>query len=359
MKWLGAISLFLTIPLLAQETQTPEDKQAAEAAARKAEIARKNKLLTDTYNAGLEGLKAGNYQTAIDEFNKASEIDARQVAIWAQLGEAYKRLARTLTGDAQTDAYNHAIESYKKSMSLKPDPALFNQLGTVYDALHQVPEATEAFLKAAELSPTLAPKAYFNLGATLVNNGEADKSVEYFKKAVDADPTYADAWYQYGALLLRKGTLDEQNGVQVFPADCKIALTRYLELMPNGINAGKAKEIMEAMDQRAPRVYWPVPKPSTNERPSRIPAEATLLQKIQPAYSIAAKDARIQGTVKLQLFVSKRGEPIWMHVLSSPSSLLSIAAETAVQQWRYEPLTVDGKLYEFSTVAVVNFNLTQ
>jgi TonB family protein len=356
------IFLFVTCSLwlFGQEAQTPE--QAA--AAKRAERLERNKRLSDAFTAGMNALKsakgASDFQSAIDNFNKASEIDPRQVAVWAALGEAYTGLGRVSTGQDQTNAYDQAIASYQKSLAIKQEGSVYNQLGLVYGLEQRIPEATEALLKCAELTPAIAPKAYFNLGATLVNSGNPEKSAEYFKKAVDLDPSYAEAWYRYGAILLRDGTVDEDTGQQVFPPDCKTALTRYLDLTPNGINAAKAKMMLEAMDAKVSQDYLPAPSARSKSLSiKKLPNEATLIQKPQPTYPLAAKEARIQGPAKVLLLVSKTGEPRWMRVISSPSSLLSIAALEAVRQWRYEPIVIDGKTTEFATEAVVNFALGQ
>ena len=65
----------------------------------------------------------------------------------------------------------------------------------------------------------MAPKAFFNMGANLVNGGQPEKATEFFKKAADADPNYAEAWYQYGSLQMMQGKVDAKTGAQQYPAD--------------------------------------------------------------------------------------------------------------------------------------------
>src|SRR5579875_1673274 len=167
---------------------------------------KKNKALNDAYNAGQDALKQGDaeqdktkkaadYQSAIDKFNQAGQMDATQVAIWDSLGEAYAGLARTQTGDDQTKSYDAAIDAYKKGLAIKPDDAaVYNQMGNIYGAEKKIPEATEALNKSAELNPTPQgkAKAFFNMGANLVNTGKPEQAADFFKKATDADPTYAE-----------------------------------------------------------------------------------------------------------------------------------------------------------------------
>lgn len=241
---------------------TKEQKEAFEAQAKKnSEAMKKNKALNDAFNAGQDALKAAaaepdktqkaaKYQTAIDNFNKAGELDANQVAVWNSLGEAYSGLGDTQTGDDRTKSYDQAIAAYNKGLALKPnDAAVYNQMGNIYGKEKKVPEATDALTKAAQLDPAMAPKAYFNMGANLVNGGQPEKAAEFFKKATDADPNYAEAWYQYGSLQMMAGKVDPKTGQQAYPPETATALKKYLDLQPNGSHAAEATAMLQAMGE--------------------------------------------------------------------------------------------------------------
>ena len=113
-----------------------------------------------------------------------------------------------------------------------------------------MPEATENLQKAAQLNPQMASKAYFNMGANLVNSGSADKASEYFKKATDADPNYAEAWYQLGSTSMMKGSVDPKTGQQTYPPDTAPALKKYLELQPSGAHAQEASAMLQALGEQ-------------------------------------------------------------------------------------------------------------
>jgi tetratricopeptide (TPR) repeat protein len=114
----------------------------------------------------------------------------------------------------------------------------------------KMPEATEALTKAAQLDPAMAPKAYFNMGANLVNGGQPDKAADFFKKATDADPNYAEAWYQYGSLQMMQGKVDPKTGKQTYPPETSTALHKYLELQPSGPHAQEATAMLQAMGEQ-------------------------------------------------------------------------------------------------------------
>ncbi len=257
-------------------SMSKEQKEQYEAQIKKnAEQIKKNKALNDAYNAGKDALtaagndqdaakKTADFQTAIDSFTKASQMDATQEAIWAGLGDAYYGLGQTQTGDDRTKSFDAALDAYHKVLGIKPDEAaIYNQIGNIYGAEKKIPEATEALTKAAQLDPGMASKAYFNMGANLVNGGQPDKATDFFKKAADADPNYAEAWYQYGSLLMMKGAVDPKTGQQSYPPETAPALKKYLDLQPNGKHAQEASAMLQAMGET---VQTKVTNPSATKK---------------------------------------------------------------------------------------------
>lgn len=256
-----------------------EQKEKYEAELKKnAETIKKNKALNDAYNAAQDALKAAQaepdkaqkgtkYQAAVDAFIKARDVDPSQVAIWDSLGEAYTGLGDSQTGDERNKSYDQAIEAYKKGLELKPnDAGVYNQIGNLYGKEKKIPEATEALNKAAQLDPTMAAKAYYNMGANLVNTGQPDKATEFFKKATDADPNYAEAWYQYGSLQMMQGKVDPKTGAQTYPPETTTALKKYMELQPTGPHAQEAQAMLEAVGEK---VQTKIHNPAANEPATR------------------------------------------------------------------------------------------
>jgi tetratricopeptide (TPR) repeat protein len=244
------------------KSMTKEQKEALEAQLKKnSEISKKNKALNDAYNGAQDSIKmaaadtdpakkVADYQSAIDNLNKAAAMDANQVAIWNTLGDAYRGLGRAQTGDDRNKSYDMAIDAYKKSLAIKEEAGVYNEIGNLYGAEKKFPEATEALTKAAQLDPALAAKAYFNMGANLVNGGQPAQAAQFFKKATDADANYAEAWYQYGSLQMMQGTVDAKTGAQIYPPDTATALKKYLDLQPSGPHAAEATAMLQAMGEK-------------------------------------------------------------------------------------------------------------
>src|SRR4051794_23127445 len=107
-----------------ERSLTPEQKAAMEKQIKEqSERMKKNKELNDAFNAGMDALNTKKYDEAIAAFDKAAVADPTQQAIYANLGEAHMRAAEGKTGPEYDGHITKAIESYTKSIELKPDDA--------------------------------------------------------------------------------------------------------------------------------------------------------------------------------------------------------------------------------------------
>jgi tetratricopeptide (TPR) repeat protein len=208
----------------------------------------KNKALNDAFNAGMQALQEKRFDAAVESLLKASELDPKQYAVWAHLGDAYKELSSTKTGAEQDAIMNKSLESYAKALELKPDDAAsHNNYALALAKAKKFPEAQAELQKAAELDPKEAGKYYFNLGALLVNSGQYEPASEAFKKAIEADPNYAEAHYQYGLCLMAKATTTPE-GKMVPPPGTREEFEKYLQLRPTGPNSDAAKAFIASME---------------------------------------------------------------------------------------------------------------
>jgi tetratricopeptide (TPR) repeat protein len=226
-----------------------EQKAALEKAAKEREQAlSKNKALNDAFNQGMAAMQAKQYDAAVAAFNKANEMDPKQTAIWAQLADANMQLAAQKTGAEQQAALDKGLEAYTKAIELKPDDAAFhNNYALALVKAKKIPEAQAELTKAAQIDPPNAGRYYYNLGAVMVNAGQNDAAGEAFKKAIDLDPNYADAQYQYGMFLLGKAQITPDGKVVPAPGT-KEALQKYLDLKPTGPFADSAKGALSSIE---------------------------------------------------------------------------------------------------------------
>jgi tetratricopeptide (TPR) repeat protein len=215
----------------------------------------KNKALNDAFNAAREAQNAKNYDAAIDNFMKAAEMGPEQHVIWGNMADAYSARAATRTGADQTADIAKAAEAYQKAITIKPDDAAYhNNYALVLAKEKKFDEAQAELTKAAQLDPPQAGKYFFNLGAVYVNTGQNDPAVDAFKKALDADPNYAEAQYQLGVVLLGKATTTP-DGKIVPPAGTAEAFQKYLAMAPTGPNAEAAKAMLETLGAKVDTTF--------------------------------------------------------------------------------------------------------
>jgi len=226
---------------------TKEQKEALEKATKeRAAALAKNKELNDAFNTGMEALKAKNFPASIEAFDKAAVMDPKQVVIWANKAEAHVGFAGTKTGDEQIAELNKGMEAYTKALELKPDDAgMHNNHALALAKAKKYPEAQASLDKAAQLDPPNAGRYYYNLGAILTNVNQLEPASIAFKKAIEADPNYADAHYQYGLYLFSKATITP-DGKTVPVAGTSESFQKYLELKPDGPFAEAAKGMLQA-----------------------------------------------------------------------------------------------------------------
>jgi tetratricopeptide (TPR) repeat protein len=241
----------------------------------------KNKALNDTYTAGKDALAAKNYDLAIENLKKASEIDATQNVIWTQLAEAYIGQAATKPAAEQDAIRQMGLDAYKKAIELKPeDAALYNNYGLALVKAKKIPEAQEALNKAAEVDPANAVRYFYNLGAVLVNSNQSEPAAEAFQKAIksydavkaagappaDITKNYAEANYQLGITLLGKAKTDAATGkVTPVPGTAE-AFNKYLELQPDGPFADSAKGLVASIGSTVGTTYK---NPDAEKKPTK------------------------------------------------------------------------------------------
>ncbi len=248
-----------TGPGLSKEQErgmSKEDKEKYDKALKEREASmKKNKELNDAFTAGMAAMTAKDYATAVTELTKASELDPKQVAVWAQLADAHVNAATAKTG-AEFDAeMAKGIEGYNKALELNPaDAATHNNFALALGKAKKFPEMQAELQKAAELDPPKAGQYYYNMGAMMVNAGQSEPAGQAFKKAIELDPKHADSYYQWGVYLLGKASFAADGKVTPVEGTAE-AFQKYLELAPTGQFADSAKGMLESLGSKLDTSY--------------------------------------------------------------------------------------------------------
>ncbi len=235
-------------------------KQMQEAQAKAAKETSTVKVLNEKLMAANQAMQTGDFETAVNTLNEATQMDPTRDLLWARLGDAHLSSAPKLTdstekakryGEAVID-YQKAIDLKKKSMEATSKPedaknlaAYYNNLGQAEAKTGQLDESVKAYDTAAQLNPPGAAQYYYNQGAVLTNSGKVDEANAAFDKSIAADPTKAEAYYQKGVNLINKATTDPKTGKVIPAPGTAEALNKYLELQPAGQFAEGAKGMLQ------------------------------------------------------------------------------------------------------------------
>jgi tetratricopeptide (TPR) repeat protein len=121
-----------------------QKKQLEDLYKKREESMKKNAALNEAYNAARASLDGGQaaeqlartqtgadhdtnmqraatqYDAAIENFNKAAELDPKQGAVWTNLAVTYEQLAKTKTGADVDTNMQKAADSWTKAIALHP-----------------------------------------------------------------------------------------------------------------------------------------------------------------------------------------------------------------------------------------------
>lgn len=205
------------------------------------------------YNEGNSQLKAGNYNGAIDSYDKALAIE-KDYRIYYQKGVAQKK-ASNLDG---------AKSSFEDCLKLNADfEAGYNALGGVYFSMGNYQEAINKFEKVLSMSDNASVKkkvkknlslAYAKLGNTEMSQGNATKAIENLNKSVEYD-NYDAAYLSLAKLYSELGDWDKSISASENALKYKSKISTggpyyYMGISYKGKgDTGKAKEMFEKAKQ--------------------------------------------------------------------------------------------------------------
>lgn len=174
----------------------------------------------EAYNAAAALANAGDLAGAIAKFEEAVTVKPDLLAGWMALAKI----------SVKAKEYPKAINAAKKVLDIDSED------GEMWTVLHQAYTATgdKANAAIAEKKMPASAGSLFNEAARLINQGKDAEAETALKKAVEIDEKMAVAYYELGMVYVRMGKNPQ----------AKEALTKYLELDPNGKDAPTAKEML-------------------------------------------------------------------------------------------------------------------
>jgi Flp pilus assembly protein TadD len=253
-------------------------------------IAKIQERFLDAYSflrAGMANERTGNYPGAVRSYRRGLEIEPDNVELLNAMGfslfqqgkskEAVVAFEKALAVDPKhwkahnnmalasidIDELEVAEAHYRESLAIKPQPAIYNDLGFVLERLGMPEQAAHEFRKALELDPESA-SARYNLGASLVRSGEFAEAERHLRRknpntqtytalgvalwqqgrvaegvsnlraAIEADPKNAAPYDALGTILVQQGKLEQAASV-------------YRDLIRNRPSAAAHQELAQVL----------------------------------------------------------------------------------------------------------------
>jgi protein TonB len=120
----------------------------------------------------------------------------------------------------------------------------------------------------------------------------------------------------------------------------------------SGLAGGAAGGVLGGIIAAPP----PPPPPQERIRVGGQVQAARVVNQPRPVYPPLARQARIQGTVRLEAVINQEGRVEELSVVSGHPLLIQAALD-AVSQWQYQPTMLNGVAVEVITTIDVNFTM--
>ncbi len=147
---------------------------------------------------GNENANLGKYKEAIENYDKAIELNPKYADAYNNRGNAKLHSGKN----------EEAIEDYNKAIELDPQYDTYYNRGNAKLHSGKNEEAIEDYNKAIELNPKYA-KAYNNRGFTKSDLGDFKEAIEDYDKAIKLNSKDAAAYINRGVAKLALGRHEE------------------------------------------------------------------------------------------------------------------------------------------------------
>jgi type IV pilus biogenesis/stability protein PilW len=147
--------------------------------------------------------------------------------------------------------YDLALARFKKAVKLKPDfSEAYNNMGVLYSLQGQSEKALECFNKA--VSNILYPTphfAYRNMGLVYFKENQTGKAIEYYLKAIESAPNYAGTYFDLGTAYEKLGRYsDAANIYEKASSLLPASLEPRLSLAKVYIKAGQKNRAVQELN---------------------------------------------------------------------------------------------------------------
>jgi TonB family protein len=254
-----------------------------------------------------------------------------------RLGGLYEKLPQ----------WENALAEYAQAIRIKPDfPSAHYDLGWVYSRLWKSEEALKAHLDAEKYSKSYSfqlkvqeEKVNYAIGWDLYRLRRYDEAIARYAKAVQLVPTYQEATYEIGRVLMAKG---DQEGVKLIIGKLD---PYFRSLLQNEM------DIVDWADKgESNKPNLPVIKMTQETQP-------TITYKEKARYISMAVDNNIQGTVVLNVVFGANKKIESVRIVRDLPYGLTNQALIAMQKIKFNPAMMNGKPVSVRGNLEFSFNL--
>ena len=152
------------------------------------------------YDQGIDFANSGDYQNAIDSFDKAIEVKPDFAEVFYNRGVAYIKLGK----------YTKAIDDFTQVILLNSDRSgfltmAFYNRGNVYNLLEEYDKGINDYNKVIEMNPDFV-EAYYYRGNAYIKLQQYEKALVDYNSAIAKNPNYQNA-VNNRKILLESGVL--------------------------------------------------------------------------------------------------------------------------------------------------------
>ncbi len=142
--------------------------------------------------------KAGQYEQAIQEFQKSSKVKPDSLASSYGLAMSYMR----------AQDYEKAVESFEKALKIAPERVdVMYSLGVAYQKMGRLEKALQVYYEVGRLDPR-SYQVYNNAGTIYADMANFDKAVQAFEASIRRNPEYYPAYFNLAKVYESQGKRD-------------------------------------------------------------------------------------------------------------------------------------------------------
>ena len=141
------------------------------------------------------------------------------------------------------------------------------------------------------------------------------------------------------------------------PRDLESRITAILDPARARTNAGFRTRLMVVLTAACVLLFLAACQSARIYKVAQLQTPPKVVSKVEPDYTDAARNAKIEGPVVLSLIVDTQGQAQKIRVTKSLDKGMDQQAIAAIEKWRFAPGIKDGKPVRAAATIEVNFRL--